>query len=164
MEPSLEIAAAAAPPPATCTRPSATNGAASIDGMTHAIQCTGVRRPMKTMSSARTAQRQTSDRAPAFVRRKRAAARAATTSGTVARSEMVYTCPTARALSAAVMNRAECSAAATMLLPFRAQSANHASDLRALVSRQRSVGLVEERRDRGGARPTEECAEQMAHG
>src|SRR5262249_43376822 len=84
----------------TCTRPSATSGAAKNDGTTHAIQCIGTCRPTTTTTSATMADRQTVVRASALARRANQAAAMATSIGTPATSAMAYTAVTTRALAA----------------------------------------------------------------
>src|SRR5215831_1122041 len=84
----------------TCTRPSATSGAAKNDGTTHAIQYIGTWRPMMTTTSAMMAERQMVVRASAVARRASQPARAATRIGTAATSAIAYTAVTTRALCA----------------------------------------------------------------
>src|SRR5687767_9736627 len=97
---------------------------------------------------------------PAGARRSASEATPATMSGTVANNDTVYTWVTARALSAGVSSRSvgERSSISASLL---AEAVEHRVQLHALIGRERTVGVLEQRRDDGGARTVEEGAEQV---
>src|SRR6185437_3434768 len=151
----------------TRTRPSATSGAASVVGMTHATQWSGRARPMNTSRSAAIAERQTSTRASAPARRSASATPAAATIGIVASSDTEYTPVTACALSACTSTPGAMIIAgfwrARGSFALGAEPFDDAGERGPFVGREWPVGLVEQRGDGRGARAVEECSYEMSN-